>query len=886
MNTQNKEYPRGNGTSGVGGIRVDTGSGSADWARWCSRERRSMLAALDIGGQPQMAFVPDEVLVDTEDDPNLVRDLVERFGAEILKPPAIPFPPNGLGPAREVNAEAMPMPTHLRFRVPPLASAHGAAVFREAYGDSASVTSEMAAGVLGLVVQLASEGRSIGINVVGRAAQLSLLTVAEATAAPQGADPFQWPAYAGRARVPMAWQLIEAYRKLASIKSLVTVAVLDGGFWLNGKTPAFPGGQPSSDFGTFVFQLNLLDESVGAGGANPNKCNGGYTCPWHGNAVASVAVAPVGNGLGSAGAGGTVARPVFFKSDLSVDQIFRCLQVCLAWGVDVLNMSFSKTSWELAFPTSSWNRAFQFAADNGLIMVAAAGNDSLNLPDDSNPRPATRTPGTITVGALDSNNDAASFSNFGSSVDIWAPGTNLTVMPDANNPNGSLQSGTSVAAPFVSGVVAMMRAVKPSLNTFEAKTLLTNSGWRGVGKVSVGVDAFAAVLAAMGGTLPPDLAERNDTRETAAPLYPFGPNGALVPLGDLGEKEAAALSQRADVDWYRFRVNEPSAFSLELKSYPLLGPVRASLEPDDPDNRAEEDIVASFSPGVTQLSGPLAAGDYKLRIDGSMNLYNLAVTLKPAPIEPDMFEPNNSFEQATQFRLRVPGAASPSIPELFRKGPGRYSLTIHNADRDFFHVQVDPSGALPMLATIRISESDVPLDVILYDSARTVVKHLTGVRTTSFTIPSGSGSFVEVSATRPTRYTLTVQYEVDQSHLPGPLQDEVVVPLPDLGDPPFRVGDKMKHFMLDLTRDRRSLNRLVFAAANDASFNAEIVDAAGAVVMTGTRLSEGMHQSVSIETGHLEAGSYFLRLGRTKDEQPTGGASLDLERLPALSIRG
>jgi hypothetical protein len=56
--------------------------------------------------------------------------------------------------------------------------------------------------------------------------------------------------------------------------------------------------------------------------------------------------------------------------------------------------------------------------------------------------------------------------------------------------------------------------------------------------------------------------------------------------------------------------------------------------------------------------------------------------------------------------------------------------------------------------------------------------------------------------------------------------------------------------------------------------------------MTGTRLSEGMHQSLSIETGHLEAGSYFLRLGRTKDEQPTGGASLDLERLPALSIRG
>jgi hypothetical protein len=262
------------------------------------------------------------------------------------------------------------------------------------------------------------------------------------------------------------------------------------------------------------------------------------------------------------------------------------------------------------------------------------------------------------------------------------------------------------------------------------------------------------------------------------------------------------------------------------------------------------------------------------------------VNLKPAPIEPDMFEPNNSFEQASKFRLRVPGAPSPGIIELFRNGPGRYPLTIHNADRDFFHIQVDPPGALPMLATIRISESDVPLDVIVYDSARTVVKHFTGVRTTSFTIPSGAASFVEVSAAKPTRYTFTVQYEVDQSTLPGPLEHEVVIPLPDLGDPPFRVGDKMTHFMVDLTRERRSLNRLVFAAANDASFNAEIIDAAGTVVMTGTRLSEEMHQSVAIETGDLEAGAYFLRLGRTKNGDQSGGASLDLERLPALSIRG
>src|SRR5262249_2559457 len=147
------------------------------------------------------------------------------------------------------------------------------------------------------------------------------------------------------------------------------------------------------------------------------------------------------------------------------------------------------------------------------------------------PRPATRTPGTITVGALDTDDTARGDSNYGSSVDIWAPGTGLPVMPAPDSPQGSLKSGTSVAAPFVSGVVAMMRAVNSSLDTCQAKQLLTSTGWRGAGRAVAGVDAFAAVLAAMGGALPADLNERNDTPETAAALFPLGPGGALTPLG-------------------------------------------------------------------------------------------------------------------------------------------------------------------------------------------------------------------------------------------------------------------------------------------------------------------------------------------------------------------
>jgi hypothetical protein len=309
--------------------------------------------------------------------------------------------------------------------------------------------------------------------------------------------------------------------------------------------------------------------------------------------------------------------------------------------------------------------------------------------------------------------------------------------------------------------------------------------------------------------------------------------------------------------------------------------------PDDPDSRAEGDLVASYQPGGggTQLTGPLAAGGYKIRIDGSMNLYRLTVTLTDFPILPDMFEPNNSFEQATAVRLYTPGTPPSKLGTPFVVGAGRYPLTIHDGDRDLFHIRVDPPGALPMTATARLSDSDLPLDVVLYNADRTVAKHQPAVRRTSVELPLSASCYLEISASAPTRYILTLQYEVDQSHLPGPLQDEVVIPLPDLGDPPFVVGEQMQHFLVDLTRDRRTLNRLVFGAATGGLITAELLNSVGAVVARGAPQGDGMHESTAIETGHLDAGTYVLRLGRGGEPSQATGASLHLERLPALAAR-
>ena len=102
-----------------------------------------------------------------------------------------------------------------------------------------------------------------------------------------------------------------------------------------------------------------------AGGKNPSTCGPDKTyplfnvyCPWHGNGVASVAGTAVGNGIGAAGSGGTGWRVALFKTDILHDQIYSCLNTCAAWGIPVLNMSFTIHSWEIVFSLSDWEMRF------------------------------------------------------------------------------------------------------------------------------------------------------------------------------------------------------------------------------------------------------------------------------------------------------------------------------------------------------------------------------------------------------------------------------------------------------------------------------------------------------------------------------------------------
>jgi subtilisin family serine protease len=134
---------------------------------------------------------------------------------------------------------------------------------------------------------------------------------------------------------------------------------------------------------------------------------------------------------------------------------------------------------------ASADSAVQSLINAGVVTVIAAGNSNINA---CNVSPA-RVPGAITVGATDSTDTRSSFSNFGSCVDIFAPGSAITSAYHTSNTATASLSGTSMAAPHVAGVAAAYRSYNPAktlaeVNTYIIETLSTKNVVKSAGTLS------------------------------------------------------------------------------------------------------------------------------------------------------------------------------------------------------------------------------------------------------------------------------------------------------------------------------------------------------------------------------------------------------------------
>jgi len=159
--------------------------------------------------------------------------------------------------------------------------------------------------------------------------------------------------------------------------------------------------------------------------------------------------------LGAGGAGSTAA---------AIQSVYYAVQN----GARVINMSWGGGSYSQAL-----HDALAFAYAKGVVLIAAAGNSSQDN-DATEMYPANfPIPSQLTVGAVNDFDKLATFSNFGQTrVTVTAPG--VSVFSTAVGGFTRL-SGTSMAAPFVAGLAAMVINERPELSGYQVRNLLLNS---------------------------------------------------------------------------------------------------------------------------------------------------------------------------------------------------------------------------------------------------------------------------------------------------------------------------------------------------------------------------------------------------------------------------
>jgi membrane-anchored mycosin MYCP len=223
----------------------------------------------------------------------------------------------------------------------------------------------------------------------------------------------------------------------------------------------------------------------------------GADCVGHGTAVASIiAAAPVPgvSFTGVAPAARILSVKISGTDTFPTSATPQGIMDAVQFGADVINLS-------LATPDDvpALRQAVEYALEHNVVVVAAAGND---LPQDgTGPFYPASYPGVLSVGAAGPGGALASFSDQHTPVAVTAPGVNVTTaypgtFPDAYNPD---ESGTSFAAAYVSGVVALVRSAHPGLNPAQvvARIEATARGSTGPGTGHGLVDPVRAVTAVL-----------------------------------------------------------------------------------------------------------------------------------------------------------------------------------------------------------------------------------------------------------------------------------------------------------------------------------------------------------------------------------------------------
>ncbi|MGP3925596.1 type VII secretion-associated serine protease mycosin [Streptomyces sp. 8N616] len=222
----------------------------------------------------------------------------------------------------------------------------------------------------------------------------------------------------------------------------VTVAVIDSG--VDGDIPQLKGA--------------VVPEGAGADS----------DCAGHGTFVAGIVAARQVDGVGFAGiapAAKVLAIRHGTDGSGSASDLAEAIRLAVSEGADVINISSAAF-----YASEPLEEAVRFAERHDVVVVAATGNEG----QQGNPRtyPAAY-PDVVAVGAVDEKGELANFSGTGKFVDLAAPGVRVISVSTGSSGGGHLiDDGTSFAAPFVSGVAALIRSYHPELSAAQVRRRL------------------------------------------------------------------------------------------------------------------------------------------------------------------------------------------------------------------------------------------------------------------------------------------------------------------------------------------------------------------------------------------------------------------------------